>query len=262
MLGCAREPSPPSPRIRLLLKAGSLFGESTREEEATGLTELVRLAALVRQRVGEPGSTLAARSRALNAAIFDQSGFAREVDDPDVAFMFLPTVLHLRRGSCVGLTTLYAGLAEMLGWSLECVMRPGHMYVRLTHADGHLNLELLRRGESMPDNWYEERWPIPGGRAPAYARPLRDQELLGVIAYNVGKQRQREGRYPAARHAFELAARRFPDFAEAHASLGAVLQLAGALGEAEAAYERARQVDPALPGVEHNLELLRTERGQ
>lgn len=258
-LGCAREPPPPAPRTRALLSAGSQFGESTAKDEATGLTELVHLAALVRQRVGRAAG-VAAQSQALKDVVFEHAGFSREVEDPSVRFMLLPSVLGSRRGSCVGLATLYAALAEILGWSLDCVMRPGHMYTRLTHADGYSNLELLRRGETMPDVWYEERWPIPGGRAPGHGRPLGDQELLGVIAYNVGKQRQREQRYPAARHAFELATLRFPDFAEAHASLGAVLQLAGALGEAEIAYERARGVNPALPGVEHNLELLRAEQ--
>jgi tetratricopeptide (TPR) repeat protein len=220
----------------------------------------MRLAALVRQRLAGTASTLALRSRALGAVIFETGGFVREVDDPDVRFALLPTVLRQRRGSCVGLTTLSAALAELLGWPLECVIRPGHMYARLTQGQARVNLELLRRGEAMPDRWYEERWPIPGGRAPAYGRALSDDEVLGVLAYNVGKQREREQRYAAARHAFELATRRFSTFAEAHASLGALLQLTGALTEAEAAYERSRRIDPALPGVAHNLELLRAER--
>jgi tetratricopeptide (TPR) repeat protein len=262
MLGCARasSPSPSAPRTRALLNEARLFGEGTPEDETVGLAHLVRLADLVRQRVPAGESTIAKRAQALNAVVFGPGGFVREVQDQTVEFAFLPSVLRSRRGSCVGLTTLYAALAELLDWSLECVIRPGHMYARLTQGEARTNLELLRRGEAMPDAWYDERWPIPGGRAPAYARPLGDQELLGVIAYNVGKQRQREGRYPAARHAFELAARRFPTFAEAHASLGALLQLTGALSEAEAAYERARRIDPALPGVEQNLELLRAER--
>jgi tetratricopeptide (TPR) repeat protein len=260
MLGCARASSPSAPRTRALLNEASLFGEGTADDETVGLADLVRLAALVRQRVPLTESSVAARAQALNSVVFEQGGFVREVEDQAVEFAFLPAVLRSRRGSCVGLTTLYAALAELLGWSLECVIRPGHMYARLTQGEARRNLELLRRGEAMPDKWYDERWPIPGGQAPAYGRALRDDELLGVIAYNVGKQRQREGRYPAARHAFELAGRRFPAFGEAHASLGALLQLTGDLGEAEAAYERSRQVHPALPGVEQNLELLRAER--
>jgi tetratricopeptide (TPR) repeat protein len=241
------------------LNAASLFAEGTPEDETAGLNELVRLAALVRQRAAGRDSTLAGRSQALNGVVFDAGGFVREVDDQDVQFALLPAVLRSRRGSCVGLATLYAALAELLVWPLECVIRPGHMYARLRQGEARVNLELLRRGQAMPDTWYRERWPIPGGQAPAYGRPLGDDEMVGVIAYNVGKQRQREGRYPAARHAFELAALRFPAFAEAHASLGALLQLTGALKEAEQAYERSRRIDPALPGVEQNLELLRAE---
>ena len=260
LFGCARETLPSAPRARALLNAQASFGEGTAEAETVGLAELARLAALAREHANTEPNSAAVRARALRAVVFERSGFVREVDDPSVEFMWLPAVLRSRRGSCVGLTTLYAALAELLDWSLECVMRPGHMYVRLADGAAHTNLELLRRGEPMPDAWYEERWPISGGRAPGHGRPLRDQELLGVIAYNVGKQRQRERRYPQARHAFELAARRFPDFAEAHASLGALLQLTGALSDAERAYDHALRVDPALPGVERNLELLRAER--
>ena len=261
LLGCERGTLPKAPRARALLNEATRFGEGTAEDETTGLAELVRLAALVAERETGGGTSLAARSSALNAVVFERAHFTREVDDPNVEFTLLSAVLRSRRGSCVGLATLYAAACELLGWSLECVMRPGHMYVRLVHDQAHTNLELLRRGESMPDAWYETRWPIPGGRAPAHGRPLRDEELLGVVSYNVGKQRQREGRYPAAQHAFALATQRFPEFAEAHASLGALLQLTGALGEAERAYEQARRIDPALPGVEQNLELLRAERG-
>jgi tetratricopeptide (TPR) repeat protein len=112
----------------------------------------------------------------------------------------------------------------------------------------------------MPDRWYEDRFPVPGGKAPAYGRPLSNDELLGVIAYNVGNDRQASGRLSEARSAFERATRAFPDLAEAHASLGRTLHLLGALGGAGAAYGRARRVNPALPGLERNIALLQNER--
>jgi hypothetical protein len=39
-----------------------------------------------------------------------------------------------------------------------------------------------------------------------------------------------------------------------------MLQLAGALDEAAAAYARARALDPKLPGLDQNVELLDAER--
>jgi tetratricopeptide (TPR) repeat protein len=174
--------------------------------------------------------------------------------------MFLPSVLKSRRGGCVGLGMLYLSLAELLGLRMECIVRPGPLYVRAPDPKGHTNVELLRKGEAMPDDWYEHRFPIPGGRAPAYGRALSHDELLGVVAYNVGNDRQTHGRLSEARSAFERATRLFPDLGEAHASLGRTLHLLGALGAADAAYTAARRVNPALPGLDDNLALLRSER--
>jgi hypothetical protein len=60
--------------------------------------------------------------------------------------------------------------------------------------------------------------------------------------------------------AFERARTDFPDFAEAHASLGATLHLLGALDEAAHSYRAARRASPGLPGLDHNIEILELER--
>jgi tetratricopeptide (TPR) repeat protein len=258
--GCARhgDGAPGVPFARRVLTAGRAFGEGTADDEPSGLAELRRIASEARRAEPAHGSPILA----LNASIFETFGFAREVKDPSLAFVLLPSVLKTRRGSCVGLGLLYLTLAEMLALPMECIVRPGHFYVRVPNETGHVNIELLRRGEAMPDAWYEERFPIPGGAARAYARPLSWDETLGVVAYNVGNERQSRGRLEEARSAFDRAVRAFPDLAEAHASLGRTLHLLGALGAAEAAYAAARRANPALPGLDQNLDLLARERAQ
>jgi len=219
--------------------------------------QLDRMAAEVRR--AQQRDPALSRATALSRTVFGRFGFVREVDDTSLRFVLLPSVLRARRGSCVGLASVYLALAERLGWEMSGVMVPGHFFVRLDEPSGATNLELLHRGEAMPDAWYEERFPIAGGAAPAYARELATSEVLGVVEYDVGNERRREGRLEQAHRAFERARRHFPDFAEAHASLGAIAQLLGALDEARAGYEAARRVNPNLPGVDHNLELLDSE---
>ena len=55
------------------------------------------------------------------------------------------------------------------------------------------------------------------------------------------------------------AALEFPDFAEAHASLGAVRQLRGAFTEAEASYREAARLRPDLPGLRRNLDVVKQQ---
>jgi Flp pilus assembly protein TadD len=123
-------------------------------------------------------------------------------------------------------------------------------------------VELLRAGEAMPNSWYEQRFPIPGGSAREYSRPLTDSEVLGVVHFDVGNERRRQRRLSEARVAFERAARAFPDLSEAHASLGAVQHLLGDLHAASESYRRAQHANPHLPGVAENLALLDAERAR
>jgi regulator of sirC expression with transglutaminase-like and TPR domain len=194
--------------------------------------------------------------------LFGPLGFVREVSDQALDFVLLPSVLRRRRGSCVGLGTLFLALAERLGWSASGVMMPGHFYVRLADRSEHRNVELLRAGEAMPDTWYAERFPIPDGAIAEYARPLSSQEVLGVLEYNVGNDHRRARRIDEARAAFARSVSAFPDFSEAHASLGAMLQLLGQLDQAAQSYRAARAKNPHLPGLDENLALLAAERAE
>lgn len=243
---------------RELVGASSVGGGADDAQASRALKELTRLA-------DEAAGELERAPRRSPAAVisellFERWGFVREVTDTSLGFVFLPQVLERRRGSCVGLGTLFLALADALGQAAAGVMMPGHFYVRMQEPGQPRNVELLRSGEAMPDAWYVERFPVPGGSAPEYARPLSRAEVLGVVEYNVGNERRRQLRLADARAAFTRAVQGFPQLSEAHASLGAVEQLLGNLEAAAASYQRARDVNPHLPGVEQNLALLAAER--
>lgn len=247
------DPNELPPHLRALLAVGREFGEHDQTAEAEAAFELQRIAARVRP------ALQAGIATALNAAVFGALGFVREISDTDLAFVLLPSVLRRRRGSCVGLGSLYLALAELLGVSAHGVLLPGHFFVRIQEGGGARNVELLRRGEELPESWYRERYPIPGGSAPAYARALSGSELQGVVEFDIGNQRKRQGRLQHARRAYQRATEHFPDLAEAHASLGAIHHLLGQLDAAERAYLVAEQKYPSLPGLSDNIALLRRE---
>jgi tetratricopeptide (TPR) repeat protein len=87
-------------------------------------------------------------------------------------------------------------------------------------------------------------------------------ELGAIHWYNRGNDLRAAGDLSAAEQAYARATQEFPGFAEAHASLGAAQQRCGALAEAEASYRAAARAWPDLPGLAHNLELLRGQRDQ
>lgn len=250
-----RNARPAGPLTAALFALPAAWGEAAADAERS-LEQLDALARDVQRRAANPGLSQRA---ALREVVFERYGFTREVDDTSLRFVWLPSVIERRRGSCVGLATLYLALAERLGWKMVAVMVPGHFYVRLYEQGAWHNLELLHAGEELPAAWYTARFPIPGGSAREYGRALSAREVGAVIEYNVGAERQRQRRWGDAQRAFDAAREHFPEFAEAHASSGALAQLRGALAEAASAYAAARRANPNLPGVAQNAALLAVE---
>jgi regulator of sirC expression with transglutaminase-like and TPR domain len=230
-------------------------GEATDTDEAWLLDELGSMCESA-SRLGLHGAD---GSAAIVHVLFDKLGFAREVESTDLRFVFLPSVIRERRGSCVGLGTLYLALGEALGFTAHGVLMPGHLYVRQQGPGAPRNVELLRRGEAMSDGWYRERFPVPNGTGDYYGRPLSTEQVLGLLEYNVGNERRRQERYLEAEAAYTRAVRRFPTFAEAHASLGAMQHLLGKLPRAAESYRTAHQLNSKLPGLDANIAMLDVE---
>jgi regulator of sirC expression with transglutaminase-like and TPR domain len=240
---------------RALLSIAQIAGEAAHTDEAWLLDELESLRKRAR-RLGREGREASA---SLVHLLFEESGFAREVESTDLRFVFLPNVLRERRGSCVGLGTLYLALAEAIGFDARGVLMPGHFYVRQESPGVPRNVELLRRGEPMSDEWYRARFPVPLGAAAYYAKALSTEQVLGLLEYNVGNERRRQQRYAEAEAAFARAVSRFPTFAEAHASLGAMQHLLGRLPDAAVSYRTARQLNSTLSGLDSNIAMLDAE---
>jgi hypothetical protein len=193
--------------VHSLLSIGRAYGETTAKEEAWSAAELERISTQVRDAIARRRDVAAAI--ALNETVFGTLGFVREVEHTDLQFVLLPAVLRSRHGTCVGLGALYLALAQSLGIPMEGVMRPGHFYVRVREAERHRNIELLRQGEEMPDSWYEARFPAPTGPANEYGRALSSSEVLGVVEYDIGNERRRQGRIAEARRAYDRSAASF-----------------------------------------------------
>jgi tetratricopeptide (TPR) repeat protein len=260
--GCRREP-PPGPALAALLEVALESGGLAAQDAALARSELARLAgpAIEALQRGERPSEV------LRQALFARGAFRREIDDQQPRFMLLPGVLRERRGTCVGLGSLYLALAEAAGVPAHGVLVPGHFFVRVRDGAGPLaNVELLRQGEPMPDGWYRSKYSVPhrsasgGAVEPAdlepYLRPLTIAEVTAVLRFNLANELRERGQPQEALARYRRAAADFPTFAEAHASIGLVEHMLGRLDEARQAYRTARQLQPGLPGLERNLAVL------
>jgi tetratricopeptide (TPR) repeat protein len=255
---------PPGPVVCALVALDAELGADT--ESTTGA--FATLDDIARRVEKRHRSTHADLVEDIGAVVFGELGFEREIERPDTRFFQLSSVLRDRRGSCLGLGALYLAIGERVGFPLDGILLPGHFFVR-TRGPGLHNVELLRRGEAMPDEWYLGKygpWPQAGSadgtKGSAYFRPLSSAEMTAIHWYNRGNDLRGNGDLGAAEAAFARAAQGFPTFAEAHASLGAVQQLRGDLVSAASSYARAGAAWPDLPGLAGNLELLHRQLGR
>jgi tetratricopeptide (TPR) repeat protein len=138
------------------------------------------------------------------------------------------------------------------------VMVPGHFYVRARTGGVVRNIELLHQGEETPDEFYRQRYPLPDPPT-VYGRALSVTEVLAVVLFNIGNERRRQNRLDEAEDLFRRAAAAFPEFAEAHASLGLTLHLERQLQKARVAYAAAQRAQPHLPGLDRNIAALEAD---
>jgi regulator of sirC expression with transglutaminase-like and TPR domain len=256
-LGCRARP--PAGRWEFA-RAALALAERDRPDAGERTERALRELAGIAERVPAASAGVGAARRALRAVLFDELGFAREVTRTDLSFVLLPSVLRQRRGNCVGLGTLYLALALALELPASGVLMPGHFFVRVQEGAAFHNVELLKRGEAMPRDWYDARYPLPStARRTPYGRSLSEREVLGVLEYDIGNERRRQQRIAEAKAAYARAAALLPDFAPAHASLGTMQHLLGEHAAARASYEQAQELDPGLRGLDQNVSLLRAE---
>jgi hypothetical protein len=258
-IGCRGSPSarPPGPIASALVALAADFGASP-TAIADAWVELEAIAARVENGHRQSHADLLDD---VNSVVFGQLGYAREIESDDVRFFRLPSVIADRRGSCLGLGALYLALAERLDLPLDGILVPGHFFVRRPGVEPR-NVELLRRGEAMPDAWYRAKYgPFPAeGESSTYFRALTVSELIAVHWFNAGNYLRAARDFPGAERAYARATAEFPEFAEAQASLGAVRQLTGALAAAATAYQAAARARTDLPGLDRNVALLRQEQ--
>jgi regulator of sirC expression with transglutaminase-like and TPR domain len=251
LASCRNEAARPRPLLAGLMNLAAEQGERP-AAVAASLREIERMADKVAEAQRGGRDAVAA----LRQVVFTELGYTREVDSPDLRFVLLPSVMAARKGSCVGLGTLYLALAEQLGLPLEGVLVPGHFFVRARAGGEIINVELLHAGETTTDDFYHQRYPTNDPPPRAYWRGLTVPEVLAVVLFNVGNQQREQKHYDDAADLYRRSARAFPAFAEANASRGLSLHLAGRLKEAHAAYEAAHRERPDLPGLDRNIAAL------
>lgn len=192
----------------------------------------------------------------LRAFVFDELAIGFERDKTSLAGMFPHTVYEARKGSCVGNSLLVLVLAERLDIPMKGVLAPEHLFVRFDNGDLQYNVETIKQGETYDNDWYRERYEIRDSTWYDKLENLGNDELMGVLRYNIGNVFREHGVTDKSADYYRLAVEAIPQFAEAWGNLGIALQAQGRESEALEALEKARELDPSLERLQQNIGAL------
>ena len=155
--------------------------------------------------------------RTINTYLFEEQGFSYEAGTH-----YLNTVLDEKRGSCVGLSTLYVAIADRLGIPCAAVNIPRHEFVRFDDGRTAINIEVIAGGAEFSDEWYARECGIAAEavRKGVYLQNMTSKELLAVILCNRGNARREEGDHEEAIRDLDLALTYYPASVDALYSRG------------------------------------------
>ena len=146
------------------------------------LARLDGLAATLKRRLrGDIGPT--ERLMALNHYLFDEVGFAGNVDDfYDPRNSFLNEVLDRRLGIPITLSLVHVEVGRRVGLALHGVSFPGHFLVKCIMRNGAVVLDPYARGASLSLEDLQERLKVlRGGATPA-------SDMVGQMLAAAGKK--------------------------------------------------------------------------
>lgn len=153
----------------------------------------------------------------INDYLFTEKRFKYDKD-----VHFLNEVLDKRRGSCIGLSTLYIILTGRLDLPVYPVNVPRHVFVRFSDGEIRINIELMNSGEHIPDEQYIKNLRIgdKAVRGGIYLNNLTIKEFYALILNNRGNLRRLNGEFEDAEKDFTLAISLYPEFVDAYYSRG------------------------------------------
>ena len=198
---------------------------------------------------------------AITEYIFTKWAVTFDSNRDNPATLFPHAVLQGKKGSCVGMSLLYLLFAEKMGLPVYGVLAPEHLFVRYDNGKVRFNIETLRKGESMSDGWYRQRWAIRDtGLYPL--NNLSPAGVLAVVHYNIGNIFMLREETGKAREHFMKALEFLPGFPEALGNLALVYEADGNPQQALEILAAIKKKHPAFRNIDGNLAALQLKCGK
>jgi len=165
------------------------------------------------------------------------------------------------RANCLAFTHLYVGMAREVGLpvyylrvgDIQSFEKDGNLVIVSEHITAAWGTAANRRVLDFSDR------PVTPYHA---VEPIPDLTAVALYYSNRGAERIRAGDTRGALGLLEIATQLAPDLADGWLNYGVAVRRAGRVGEAEAAFRRALEIDPSQVSAYQNLAALLTLLGR
>jgi tetratricopeptide (TPR) repeat protein len=162
--------------------------------------------------------------------VFKKWGIAFSDERNDIENISPCGVLKNRKGSCLGISLVMLLIGEKLDLPLYGVAVPGHFFVHYENHTLKANIETMKQGAIMTDNWYCERFIKDKNKCTLIC--LNSNEIVSLIHYNMGNICLERGLLSKAIKNYRLTLMDFPAFSEGRGNLAIALERSGKINKA------------------------------
>jgi tetratricopeptide (TPR) repeat protein len=188
--------------------------------------------------------------------VFKDWGIVFIDDRSNIEYISPKNVLHNHKGSCLGISLVILLIGESLELPLYGVVVPGHFFVRYDNKSTYKNIETMKQGTAMPDNWYFEKF---SGKTYRGLKCLQKSDVISLIHYNLGTVSLEKGNYYKAIKNFRLTLKNMPDFYEGRGNLAVGLERLGKIDDALKEMLVLKQA--GMQHVDRNIAVLYLKKG-
>jgi len=165
----------------------------------------------------------------------------------------LNEVLDKKSGNCVGISTLFIALGEMLDLPIYGCLTPRHMFVRWDDGKTRINIDPsidCPRLYELSDSYYIKEYNIP--ETGIYLRNLSKKEVIGCILNSRGMAFLNIGELERALSDLDKAIEMNPKFPEAFNNRGIIYLRKDEVDKAIEDFTKAIEMNPNSPETYYN----------
>lgn len=148
---------------------------------------------------------------------------------------------------CLTMTTLFFAIGKELGWPVNIVLAPGHIFIRYESEDGRINFETTGGDEWTDDEIISDMLihqdSIDQG---VYMKSLQENGLLSAVYVNRGRIRKDLRDFDGAQADFMRARKLNPNFIDAVRYLGLAANYRGNQETANRYFHQVETMDPNI----------------